>query len=170
MDDNSKIDSSRQLSRLFNYACFYLKFRLRSKKEVTNYLRKKTKNWNNPTSLIDATIKHLEEIGLINDLNFIAWLVRSRTAVKSKGEKAIRIELKRFGVNNDLVDQYFSQNPVDDQDSALRLLSKSWQRFSELPEKIRFQKAIQFLLRRGYSFSCAKEAYNQVRESEVDNT
>ena len=164
MDNNINIDSSRQLSQLFNYACFYLKFRLRSKKEVTDYLKKKTKDWNDPTTLIDKTIQHLEEIGLINELNFIVWLVRSRTSAKSKGEKAIRIELHRFGVSNELVDQYFSQNPVDDQSSALRLLSKSWQRFSAYPEKIRFQKAIQFLLRRGYSFSCAKDIYNQVKE------
>ena len=136
------------------------------KQILTDYLQKKTKDWNNPTSLIAATIKHLEEIGLINDLEFIIWLVRSRTAVKSKGERAIRIELQKFGVSNDLVDQYFSQNPVDDQSSALRLLSKSWQRFSSYPEKIRFQKAIQFLLRRGYSFSCAKDAYNKMKESE----
>lgn len=166
MDENTEIDSSRQLSQLFNYACFYLKFRLRSKKEVVDYLRKKTKDWNDPTFLIDATIKHLEEIGLIDELKFIDWLVRSRTSVKSKGEKAIKIELQKFGVSRDLVDQYFSQNPIDDQASALRLLSKSWQRFSSYPEKIRFQKAIQFLLRRGYSFSCAKEVYNQVKEGE----
>lgn len=166
MNENTKIDLSRQLSQLFNYACFYLKFRLRSKKEVIDYLRKKTKNWNDPTLLINSTIQHLEEAGLINDFDFIAWLVRSRTSAKPKGEKAIRIELHKFGVDNELVDQYFSQHPIDDQDSALRLLTKRWQRFSELPEKNRFQKAIQFLLRRGYSFSCAKDAYNQVRETE----
>ncbi|PIP64788.1 hypothetical protein COW96_00670, partial [Candidatus Roizmanbacteria bacterium CG22_combo_CG10-13_8_21_14_all_33_16] len=76
------------------------------------------------------------------------------------------IELQKFGVESDLIDQYFSQNPVDDEALALRLLSKSWRRFSNLPEKIRFQKAINFLLRRGYSFSRAKEAYNQVKENE----
>lgn len=166
MDENTEIDSSRQLSQLFNYACFYLKFRLRSKKEVIDYLHKKTKDWNDATSLIDTTIQHLEEIGLINDLKFIDWLVHSRTSVKSKGEKAIRIELNKFGVDNDLIDQYFFQNPADDQGSALRLLSKSWQRFSSYPEKIRFQKSIRFLLRRGYSFSCAKEVYYKVKEIE----
>lgn len=167
MDNNINIDSSRQLSQLFNFACFYLKFRLRSKKEVTDYLHKKTKGWNEPTLLIDKTIKHLEEIGLIDDSKFIEWLVHSRTSVKSKGERAIRIELQKFGVSRDLIDQYFSQNPTDDQGSALRLLSKNWQRFSNLPEKDRFQKAINFLLRRGYSFSCAKDAYGQVKESEI---
>jgi len=166
MDNKINIDSSRQLSQLFNYACFYLKFRLRSKKEVIDYLQKKTNNWNDPTSLIDKTITHLEEIGLVDDLKFTEWLVHSRTSIKSKGEKAIRIELQKFGVARDLVDQYFSQNPTDDQVSALRLLSKNWQRFSSYPEKIRFQKAINFLLRRGYSFSCAKEVYSQVRENE----
>lgn len=166
MDNKINVDSSRQLSQLFNYACFYLKFRLRSKKEVTDYLKKKTKDWNDPTTLIDKTIQHLEEIGLVDETNFIAWLVRSRTSAKSKGEKAIRIELHRFGVNKELIDEYFSQNPIDDQASALGLLSKSWHRFSSFPEKIRFQKAIQFLLRRGYSFSCAKDAYSQVRENQ----
>ncbi|NCO88550.1 hypothetical protein COZ39_02465, partial [Candidatus Roizmanbacteria bacterium CG_4_10_14_3_um_filter_33_21] len=63
MDNNTNVDSSRQLSQLFNYACFYLKFRLRSKKEVIDYLKKRTKDWNDSTSLIDETIKHLEEIG-----------------------------------------------------------------------------------------------------------
>ncbi|NCO88603.1 RecX family transcriptional regulator, partial [Candidatus Roizmanbacteria bacterium] len=130
------------------------------------YLKKRTKDWNDSTSLIDETIKHLEEIGLIDESKFIDWLVHSRTSVKSKGERAIRIELQKFGVESDLIDQYFSQNPVDDEALALRLLSKSWRRFSNLPEKIRFQKAINFLLRRGYSFSRAKEAYNQVKENE----
>lgn len=166
MDNNTNVDSSRQLSQLFNYACFYLKFRLRSKKEVIDYLKKRTKDWNDSTSLIDETIKHLEEIGLIDESKFIDWLVHSRTSVKSKGERAIRIELQKFGVESDLIDQYFSQNPVDDEALALRLLSKSWRRFSNLQEKIRFQKAINFLLRRGYSFSRAKEAYNQVKENE----
>jgi regulatory protein len=144
------------LQRLLNKALFYLKFRSRSVSEMRQYLNKKIRMTHWSTAAVKKVIDYLSEVGLLNDKDFIRLFVEQRTANKPKGEYALRQELRRFGIDKNLIDEYFNSNPLDEEKLAEKALSSRWQRLKDLSPKKRFQKASQFLQRKGFSFEKAQ--------------
>lgn len=148
----------KDVTKALNRAYFYLKFRPRTKREVILYLQKKSEkiyHWD--PEVIDKVIELLEEEGLINDRAFIESFVSSRALIKPKGEFALRQELMKYGIDKDLLDEYFAEKPLMEEDLAGKAISTHWNRYKRFDKKTRFQKAVQFLMRRGFSFSVAKK-------------
>ncbi len=159
-------DSNDDLQSLLNYAYFYLKFRLRTKKEIRDYLLKKIKKRHWSHDHVEQVIKNLEEQGLINDDEFIRWLVESRNKAKPKSVFVLRRELRRFGVEQERIDNYFEKNSLDEEALAQKALMARWQRYSNLDKRARFEKAAQFLLRRGFNFDVIKKTIAKFEGSE----
>ncbi len=147
---------------LLNKAYFYLKFRPRSEKEVREYLYKKVKTTHWSREAADKIIEKLKSQELINDEKFIDWFVRNRTTLKPKGERMLRRELLQKGINAELIDNFFSKNIVDEESLALQILEKRWPRYKNITPQKRFEKAVSFLLRRGFSFDTAKKTYEKM--------
>jgi regulatory protein len=156
---------NEDLLSLLNKAYFFLKFRPRTEKEVRDYLYKKikTKHWSRDDA--EEVIKDLKQQGLIDDGEFISWFVRSRTTLKPKGQKLLTRELRQKGVADELIEKYFSENSVDEESLALKILEKRWPRYKSLDSRKRFEKAMSFLLRRGFNFEISKNTINQLEKS-----
>jgi len=148
---------NEDLLSLLNKAYFFLKFRPRSEKEVRDYLYKKikTKHWSQDDA--EKIIEELKEEELINDQKFVDWFVRNRTTLKPKGQRLLVRELKQKGISDELIEKYFSENTVDEEGLALKILEKRWSRYRNLDSRKRFEKVISFLLRRGFSYDLAKK-------------
>ena len=95
------------LIQLLNMAFFYLKFRPRTIKETREHLYKKVRTTHWSHEAVDKVIDHLIELKFLDDKEFINYLVTSRTRTKVKGIYAIKQELNRFGVDKELVEEYF---------------------------------------------------------------
>ncbi len=152
------------IAKALNRSYFYLKFRPRTEHEVRIYLHKKSEqfyHWS--PEVIDATIAELKNLNFINDRKFVDSFVATRIAIKPKGEFVLRQELLRHGVNKDILDDYFAENPLDQEALARQILETRWTRYQRLDRKTRFEKAAQFLMRRGFSFSVAKKAIQEVK-------
>jgi regulatory protein len=154
------------LQGLLNKALFYLKFRSRSVSEMRQYLNKKIRTTHWSPAAVEKVIDYLSEVGLLNDKDFIRLFVEQRTANKPKGEYALRQELRRFGIDKNLIDEYFNTNPLDEEKLAEKALSSRWQRFKDLPPEKRFQKACQFLQRKGFSFEKAQSVIANFNKNE----
>jgi len=150
------------LTSLLNSAYYFLKFRPRSKKEITDYLIKKVKKRRGSDDLIWQAIGQLEKERLINDTEFVRWLVESRIAGKPKGERAIRYELRRLGISDDLVSSYLTDHPIIEENAARRFLQGRFARIKKLPVAIGRRKAIQWLLSRGFDYDIAKKICNDL--------
>lgn len=151
------------VQKALNRAYFYLKFRPRTRKEVTSYLEKKSEKFYHwQLGVIEKVIESLEERGLIDDKKFVESFVVTRNAVKPKSEFALKRELVHLGVDNDLIDQYFAESPLPQEDLAKKALHNRWFHFLHFDKKTRFEKAVQFLLRRGFSFSIAKKIVEEM--------
>lgn len=151
------------VQKALNRAYFYLKFRPRTKKEVSAYLEKKSEKFYHwQSGVIEKVIESLEERGLIDDKKFIESFVVTRNAVKPKSEFALKSELVHLGIDKDLIDQFFAENPSSQEDLAKKALHNRWFHFLHFDKKTRFEKAIQFLLRRGFSFSIAKKTVEEM--------
>jgi len=154
------------LLSLLNKAYFFLKFRPRSEKEVREYLYKKvrTTHWSHEAA--DKIIKKLKEQELINDEKFIDWFVRNRTTLKPKGEKMLRRELLQKGIDKGLIDNFFSNNIVNEESLALQILKKRWSRYENIPPQKRFEKATRFLMSRGFNYDICKKTIDKLINSD----
>ncbi len=151
---------------LLNIAFFYLKFRPRTIKETREHLYKKVRTTHWSHEAVDKVIDHLIELKFLDDKTFIDFLVRSRTATKVKGIFAIKQELNRFGVDKELVDEYFSNTEINEEELAEKFLSSRWPRLKSLPKQKRFEKSLSLLQRRGFNYETSKKAIEDLINKE----
>ena len=147
---------------LLNKAYFFLKFRPRSEKEIRDYLYKKVAKTHWSREDADKIIENLKEQELIDDGKFVEWFIRQRMTLKPKGERVLRRELLQKGIDEELIDKYFSQNVVDEEALARQILEVRWPRFKNLDSRKRFEKAVSFLGRRGFGFDVIKKTVKKL--------
>ena len=153
-----------QINLALNKGYYYLKFRPRSEKELVDYLHKKAKQFSWPQEIIAAAIAVLKERGYINDENFVSWFVEARSKGKPKSMFALKQELQCFGIAKDILSVYFDENPLEEETLAREALIKRWKRYLVLDTKERFEKAANFLARRGFGFEIIKKVITELEE------
>ncbi|VVA43279.1 Regulatory protein RecX [Candidatus Roizmanbacteria bacterium] len=151
---------------LLNIAFFYLKFRPRTIKETRTHLYKKVRTTHWSHVAVDKIINHLIELKFLDDKVFIDYLVNSRTKTKVKGIYAIKQELNKFGVDRELVDEYFSNIEINEDELAEKALARRWEIIKNLPKQKRFEKAINLLSRRGFNYETSKKAFEDLINKE----
>lgn len=154
------------LSFLFNKAYFFLKFRIRSEKEIRDYLYKKIAKTHFSRKDVETVINKLKEQELIDDQKFIDTYVKDRLAINPKSEKILKKELAQKGINKNLIEKYFLENQIDEEKNAFLILQKKWSRFKNLDKKKQFEKSIRLLLSRGFSYELAKKAFEELNKKE----
>ena len=135
--------------------------RARTEKEIVDCLRKNAY----PEATIAKVMSRLHEAGYINDADFAAQWTAAR-ASKGLGSRRIRMELRQKGVDQAEIDQALSA--VDDDElmtGALKAAQKA-SRGKDLSSSADRQKILAALARRGYDFSLAKQALQQLIVSE----
>lgn len=157
---------SDDLIPLLNISFFYLKFRPRTIKETRDYLYKKVRTTHWSHEAVDKVIDHLIKLKFLDDHAFIDYLVNSRTKTKVKGVYAIKQELNRFGVDRELVDEYFSKTEINEEELAEKILISRWPRLKSLPKQKRFEKALSLLQRRGFNYETSKKAIEDLTNKE----
>ena len=149
---------------LLNIAFFYLKFRPRTIKEAREHLYKKVRTTHWSHEAVDKIINHLIELKFLDDKEFINYLVTSRTRTKVKGVFAIKQELLRYGVEKELIDEYFSNTQINEEELAEKFLASRWDRFKSLPKQKRFEKAVSLLARRGFNFEISRKTVEKLED------
>lgn len=145
--------------QLLDSALKFLSYRPRSRKEVENFLRRKTADH----TLINQTIEKLEKAKLINDEEFAKWLIESRSRSRPRGPRLLAIELKSKGIDSETMNDY-RMTTNDEIALAEKALEKKAHLWSKLSEREIKQKVWRFLMTRGFSSSViariVKKAYN----------
>lgn len=152
----------KKLAYLKHRVLNYLKFRKRSEKEVFVFLKKiidkKGFSGIDPFTIINQ----LKDWGLVNDEEFVEWFASSRKKSKPKGEKLIVQELKQKGIDQKIIDQYFSKNKFDEEELATSLIRKYSHRWQNLIGLKKKEKISRFLLSRGFSFETVKKIIKKI--------
>ncbi len=149
---------------LLNRAFFYLKFRPRTIKETRDYLYKKVRTTHWSHEAVDKIIRHLIELKFLDDKEFINYLVTSRTRAKIKGVFAIKQELVKYGVEKELIDEYFAKTEINEEELAEKTLTSRWPRLKTLPKQKCFEKAMSLLQRRGFNFEISRKTIEKLSE------
>ena len=152
-DRMSRLRRKHDLEGAYLKSIRFLGYRLRSRREIEQHLRKKKV----PPDIVSETIGRLSESQLIDDEAFATWWVAHRSRFKPRSRYALRYELLQKGIDERIINAALAE--TDDAQAARRLLEakrKQWQRLD--PGKKR-QRILAFLNRRGFGYDIAKSAY-----------
>lgn len=163
---NVYMEEERSYKQALNLSYYYLKIRDRTEKELRDYLFKKSKKFEWEDGIIDPVIEKLKKLDYLNDARFTEWFVRSRNRSKQKSEFLLKQELLQKGVSQDILENYFFSNPLEEVDLAKKALEPKWQRFSQFDQQKRFEKSVAFLSRRGFSFDVIKKTVALLEQTE----
>ncbi|HEX7066436.1 MAG TPA: recombination regulator RecX [Bacillales bacterium] len=116
-----KIIFEDEIKVAFNLALNYLSYRMRSVKEIKDYLRKKE----TVPEVIDKVLERLEHHQYIDDREFAKSFVRSRKRSSTKGPGAIYQELRQKGVAEGEIMLALEEYPPEEQaDTAVKFAAK----------------------------------------------
>lgn len=94
-----KINFDNRIYELIDICIKYISIRLRSIKEIVDYLSKK--NVNNKD--IDIVVSKLIKSGYLDDERFAKAYVKDKFQFTNKGDYKIRMELQQLGVSLDII-------------------------------------------------------------------
>ncbi len=157
-DDFKKIKKENDRKVSFDMAVCYMEKYVVSQKGIKDYLKKKGFDDNT----ISATIDKLKEYGYVDDEKFARNYFDSLTA--SKGKRAIANKLREKGVAKEIIDDLIEEIEDEDEISKASILAEKFAKNREKSLKNK-QKCLAHLVRKGYDYSVAQQATNNVFNS-----
>lgn len=139
-----------------------LSYRPRSAHEVRTALAKKGL----APPVVDAALERLQALGYLDDHAFARFWVESRATFKPLATRALRYELKRKGVTDDVLnDVLMSQT---DEAAALHAAQTQANKLRGQTSQAFKTHLLAFLQRRGFSYSVSLRAIKHLEQTLID--
>ncbi len=107
---------------------------------------------------IDRALERLRGVGLVDDAAFVRYWIDNRAQFKPKGEAALRQELRRKGVDREVIDTVLEESGHAEDRAAIRAAVAKADRYRQLPREEFAQKLGAYLARRGFDYETVREA------------
>jgi regulatory protein len=123
--------------------------------------------------LAEQVLGRLDDVGLIDDKAFAEMWVRSRHTYRGMGPRALAVELRRRGVDNDVTAEAVAMVDSDaEEDRARQLVRKRLPSMSSADQQAKIRRLVGMLARKGYSQGLAyrvvkEELANQGEETDL---
>lgn len=142
------MDNSKE--KAFNRSLRYLGYRMRTRKEIYEYLLRK--NFSEEDILY--ALDRLEEYKFIDDEEFAEYWIRDRFNIYNQGKFRIRRDLLRKGIDRDLVDEKIDEffTYEIEKEKIIQLYLKKNPQEEKLDEK-KYSSLYNYLIRRGFTAS-----------------
>jgi regulatory protein len=132
---------------LLQKAINFISYRPRSEQETRYRLRK----YGCDQEQEENIIARLRSTHLLDDNNFAEIWVENRSDFRPRSKYALRIELYKKGISNEIIDDVLEK--IDDLDLATRAAKQQARKYQMLEWKDFKKKLNAFLSRRGFSYS-----------------
>lgn len=142
----------------------------RSRKQLEDKLRQRGCE----DDVARVVLDRLTEVGLIDDAAYARMLVRSGQEFKGLAPRALSQQLRRKGVDEDIIEQALAEVADPDQDShrARELVDKRLRTMRGLDRQVQTRRLAGFLGRKGYdgalAFRVIREALDELPEHQRD--
>lgn len=151
----------KDLAGARNYIWRLIRFRQRSEQEIRDRL--KTKEYE--PKIIEDAVSDFKALGYINDKEFARSWMESRLA-KPLGLRVIRLELKKKGIAEEIINGFLSEKKQTWDESAIveKLAEKYFNTLKKkkgLAQRIK-PKLYGYLIRRGFSPDIVTEAISRI--------
>jgi regulatory protein len=142
-------------AKAYGLALRYIGLRLRSRRELVDYLVRKNFDMNE----IETVVERLAQLNLINDMKFAEAWIADRMAIRPRSRIRLAQELAAKGVGREDIDLALSAVEPDRELTSLKTMIERKKRSSGYSDE---KKLIAYLQRQGYRWSVIKEALNQM--------
>jgi regulatory protein len=142
-------------AKAYALALRYIGVRLRSRRELSDYLVKKGCDSEQITTALDR----LEGLGLVDDTQFARAWTADRMAVRPRSRLRLGQELAAKGVSREVADSVLSELEPDAELATLVALIERKQRIGRYSDR---QKLTDYLQRQGYRWDFIKSAMEVV--------
>ena len=150
--------------RCFNAAAHFLSYRPRSEAEIRKRLQQRSFDGDSVT----AVLAKLKEQGLVDDMAFAQFWKDNRESFSPRSQWLTKLELRRKGLANDIIDQVV--DTIDDDDSAYRA---SLNKARSLPRSDyqSFRRRLgEYLKRRGFSYGVINHTVERIWQEQVSSS
>jgi len=120
-----------------------------------------------PTEAAEAVLERFDEVGLIDDTAFAGAWVETRHRGRGLGRQALAQELRRRGVDNEVVEGALEQlDPKTEEATARALVARRLPASRGLPTANRVRRLVGMLARKGYPAGMAVRIVRQALAEE----
>ena len=120
-----------------------------------------------------VVLDRMEEVGLVDDEAYAGMLVRSQRTGRGLAKRALRAELRKKGVDDELAEAALGDvSDADEREEARRLVDKKLRAMHGLGVQVQTRRLAAMLARKGYSgelaFAVIREAVAEAPEHQRD--
>lgn len=165
-DELTELEQESQFGKLYTRTLEYVLTRPRSKREVRDYLYRKTRATKYKSratgeikdregvsiALTERVFDRLEQKNYLNDESFARFWVENRNLSKGVSQRKLSAELSAKGVERGLIDKVLEETERDDGSELQKIIAKKAKRYDDP------QKLMAYLARLGFSYDDIKEA------------
>ena len=109
LEEIDKLISENSYYDAYNMALNYIEIKLRNRKEIVEYLKKKDFSNN----CIDYALEKLDKLNLLDDNKYTEAYINDRILLSNDGPFKIRKSLIEFGIDENIIDSYLSKIEED---------------------------------------------------------
>lgn len=167
IDDSllEQLHKENQIYEIYEMALKYINIKLRSRKELYEYLVKKNYEKTNINTILDMLIKQ----GYLDDKIYATSFVHDKILMSSYGPNKIKSELHSYGISNEIIDEViisFDENL--EKERIDKLINKQIKANHNKGPMLLKKKIQSYLLNLGYSSSLINQSLNVMKF--VDNS
>ena len=161
-EEFTEIQDFAQFSYGKNLALYHLSFKARTEKEVREYLKK----YDIEDTIASQVIANLKDENWINDHQYAYSIINANQLSGDKGPYLLSQKLAQKGVPKSTIENVLKD--FDFTEVAQRVAEKLLKKYTgKLPARALQEKIIQNLTNKGFSYSDAKSAFDDL-DSQVD--
>ncbi|KKQ95886.1 MAG: Regulatory protein RecX [Candidatus Woesebacteria bacterium GW2011_GWB1_43_14] len=131
----------------------YSTLRPRSKKELTDWLKRKKIH----RSIYTKLFNRLKRLELIDDYKFAQWWVSQRIQFRGKSTLEITQELHQKGIDRNIIKKILGKSNINEDKIIVKLINKNKWRWSKYDKDLRKKKMRDYLMRRGFRWDAVKK-------------
>ena len=162
-EEFTEIQDFAQFSYGKNLALYHLSFKARTEKEVREYLKK----YDIEDTIASQVIANLKDENWINDHQYAYSIINANQLSGDKGPYLLSQKLAQKGVPKSTIENVLKD--FDFTEVAQRVAEKLLKKYTgKLPARALQEKIIQNLTNKGFSYSDAKGAFDNL-DSQVDH-
>ena len=148
---------------VYNKVVKFISIRLRSEKEIKNYLKK----YSLSTKEEEECLQKLKNAGLLNDESFAKAFISDKLHLTTMGPYKIRGELEKLGISSDIIEQNIKQISEDEvRDKLQKLMVKKIKSNKKYSQYALHQKLLIYFRNLGYSSTMIEEVFANMDASD----
>ena len=147
------------IRKAFNLALNYLSYRIRSKNEVIQYLKKKQYE----DHIIEKVLQKLEQYNYVNDVEFAKAYVRSKKRTSTNGPRILKQELVQKGISQINIEKALEEYSFESQFQVAMKFAEKQVKKAKKQSKTQLQQKIEkSLLNKGFAGDIVHQVISEI--------